>query len=55
MLEGGYDVGALAQSVAATMEGLADGGEVPVVEPGPLVVAAAEQVARFWPGVRAAG
>lgn len=52
VLEGGYDVNALAQSVAATMEGLAEGGEVPTVEPGPLVVAAAEQVGRFWPGVR---
>ena len=53
VLEGGYDVNALAQSVAATMEGLAEGGSVPSVEAGPLVLAAAEQVARFWPGVGA--
>ena len=55
VLEGGYDVGALAHSVAATMEGLAEGGEVPSVEAAPLVLAAAEQVGRYWPGVRAGG
>ena len=54
VLEGGYDVRALSLSVAATMEGLAEGGEAPDVEAGPLVLAAAEQVAHFWPGVRPA-
>ena len=53
VLEGGYEVNALAESVAATMEGLAEGGDVPSVEPAALVAAAAEQVARYWPGVRA--
>ncbi len=49
VLEGGYDTGALADSVAATMEVLASGGEPRRVEPGPLVSDAAEQVGRFWP------
>jgi len=52
VLEGGYDLGALAASVAATLDGLADGGEAPSTAPGPLVAAAAEQVGRYWPGVR---
>jgi acetoin utilization deacetylase AcuC-like enzyme len=52
VLEGGYDLEALAASVAATMEGLAEGGETPDAEAGPLVAAAAEEVGRFWPGVR---
>jgi len=51
VLEGGYDLEALAASVAATMVGLAEGGETPEVEAGPLVAAAAEQVGRYWPGV----
>jgi acetoin utilization deacetylase AcuC-like enzyme len=48
VLEGGYDLGALASSVAATMEGLSDGGEPQSVPAGPLVDRAAEQVGRFW-------
>ena len=55
VLEGGYDLAALAASVAATMEGLAEGREAPATEPGALVAAAAEQVGRYWPGVRAEG
>jgi acetoin utilization deacetylase AcuC-like enzyme len=53
VLEGGYDLGALASSVAATLEGLAEGGDTPATEPGSLVSAAVEQVGRYWPGVRA--
>ena len=53
VLEGGYDTGALAESVAATMEVLATGGEARRVEPGPLVRAAAESASRYWPGVSA--
>ncbi|MDQ3644979.1 MAG: histone deacetylase [Actinomycetota bacterium] len=49
VLEGGYDLGALASSAMATMEALAAGGEARSVEPGPLVDAAAEQVGRHWP------
>lgn len=55
VLEGGYDLEALAGSVAATLEGLAAGGEAPGTEPGGLVSAAAGQVGRYWPGVRARG
>jgi len=53
VLEGGYDTGALAESVAATMEVLATGGEARRVEPGPLVIAAAQRAGRYWPGVSA--
>jgi len=52
VLEGGYDLGALAASVAATMEGLAEGGETSSTKPGALVGAAAEQVGRYWPAVK---
>ena len=51
VLEGGYDLGALTASAAATLEALAVGGEPRSVEPGPLVTAAAGQVGRYWPGV----
>ncbi len=53
VLEGGYDTDALADSVAATMDVLASGGDARTVEPGPLVRAAAENAARWWPGVSA--
>jgi acetoin utilization deacetylase AcuC-like enzyme len=53
VLEGGYDLGALTSSALATMEALAAGGEPRSVEPGPLVAAVAEQIARHWPVVRA--
>jgi acetoin utilization deacetylase AcuC-like enzyme len=49
MLEGGYDLAALASSVIATMEALADGGSPRSVQPDDLTRAAAEQVGRFWP------
>jgi acetoin utilization deacetylase AcuC-like enzyme len=54
VLEGGYDLEALAESVVATLEGLAEGGEVPGVEAGESVQAAAEQAGRYWPEVAAA-
>ncbi len=44
VLEGGYDTGALADSVAATMEVLATGGEARRSSPAPLVGAAAAEV-----------
>jgi len=53
VLEGGYDTGALADSVAATMAVLATGGDARRVEPGALVGAAAAEVGRYWPAVRA--
>jgi acetoin utilization deacetylase AcuC-like enzyme len=49
VLEGGYDLDALASSVAATMEGLASGGAAPSVPRTPLAEIAAEQVGRYWP------
>lgn len=51
VLEGGYDLGALASSALATMEALAagDGAEPRPVARGALVDAAAEQVSRYWP------
>ena len=51
VLEGGYDLGALTASAAATMEALSSGGAPRTVEPGPLVTAVAEQVGRYWPEV----
>jgi acetoin utilization deacetylase AcuC-like enzyme len=49
MLEGGYDLRALASSCAAALEALRDGGEPRSVEPHPLAVQAARQVGRWWP------
>jgi acetoin utilization deacetylase AcuC-like enzyme len=50
VLEGGYDLGALAASVAATLAAFADDGEPPPsVEPGPLGERAAAHVGRWWP------
>jgi acetoin utilization deacetylase AcuC-like enzyme len=48
VLEGGYDLDALAGSVAATMEVLADGGAPRPVERHPLARAAAETLGRYW-------
>jgi acetoin utilization deacetylase AcuC-like enzyme len=48
VLEGGYDTGALAASVAATMEALAAGGEPRRVEPGPLVTEAVSRHSARW-------
>jgi acetoin utilization deacetylase AcuC-like enzyme len=48
VLEGGYDLRALALSTAAALEGFRDGGAVSGVEPHPLALRAAEVVGRFW-------
>jgi acetoin utilization deacetylase AcuC-like enzyme len=48
VLEGGYDLGALASSVAATMEALADGAAPRSVPADRLTEAEAEQVGRYW-------
>jgi acetoin utilization deacetylase AcuC-like enzyme len=49
VLEGGYDLHALATSVAATLEALRDGGEPEPVAPHPLAARAAAEVGRYWP------
>ncbi len=48
VLEGGYDLDALAQSLAATMEAFRDGGEPASYPRNALTDAAAEQVGRYW-------
>jgi acetoin utilization deacetylase AcuC-like enzyme len=48
VLEGGYDLTALAESVAATLAALAEGGEAGPAGPTPLSEAAAAQAGRYW-------
>jgi acetoin utilization deacetylase AcuC-like enzyme len=48
VLEGGYDLDALAASVAASMEALADGGEPASHSRGALIDEAAAAVGRYW-------
>jgi acetoin utilization deacetylase AcuC-like enzyme len=48
VLEGGYDLDALAGSVVATMEALADGGAPRPVNRHPLAEAAAATLGRYW-------
>ena len=48
VLEGGYDLDALAESLAATMEALRDGGEPAGYPPNALTERASEQARRFW-------
>jgi acetoin utilization deacetylase AcuC-like enzyme len=48
VLEGGYDLTALADSVAATLEGLLATGEPRSVPADALTTAAAEQLRRYW-------
>jgi acetoin utilization deacetylase AcuC-like enzyme len=48
VLEGGYDLDALATSTALTMEALVVGGEPAAHPRGGLVDAAAERVGRYW-------
>ncbi len=48
VLEGGYEVSALAESVVATLSALAEGGEPRSVEPDSVTERASEQVGRFW-------
>jgi acetoin utilization deacetylase AcuC-like enzyme len=49
VLEGGYDLEALAASVAATIEGALDAPAADPVEPGPLVTCARDHYSRWWP------
>jgi acetoin utilization deacetylase AcuC-like enzyme len=48
VLEGGYDLRALASSVAATMDALTDGAVPPEVARHPLADEATEVVGRYW-------
>jgi acetoin utilization deacetylase AcuC-like enzyme len=49
VLEGGYDLTALAQSTAATLEAFANGGDPRGSEPDLITTRYAEHVARYWP------
>jgi acetoin utilization deacetylase AcuC-like enzyme len=52
VLEGGYALGALARSVAATMSALVDGSEpVQLVEVDPFAAEARTRLARWWPSL----
>jgi acetoin utilization deacetylase AcuC-like enzyme len=49
VLEGGYELGALARSVAATLEALGGEGSAPDLEPDAVTAQAAEHLRRWWP------
>jgi acetoin utilization deacetylase AcuC-like enzyme len=49
VLEGGYDLGALSASVAATIEAALDGTVPDPVAPGALVARARDRYKRWWP------
>ncbi len=49
VLEGGYALGALARSVAATIEALGSDAAAPAVEPDPVTQRAVEHLRRWWP------
>ena len=49
VLEGGYALGALARSVAATIEALGNGIPAPDVEPDATTTRAIDHLARWWP------
>ena len=51
VLEGGYDLRALAASVAATMEAARNGGAVPGVTAGALAERARSHYAQWWPSL----
>lgn len=51
VLEGGYDLGALAGSVAATMEAARDGSSVEVAAPAPVVGRVRAHLSRWWPAL----
>jgi acetoin utilization deacetylase AcuC-like enzyme len=51
VLEGGYDLRALARSVAATMAAARDGHPPPQLEAGPLVERARSHYGRWWPAL----
>jgi acetoin utilization deacetylase AcuC-like enzyme len=48
VLEGGYDLPALASSCAASLEAFRDGGDPESVDPHPLALEAAEVLGRWW-------
>ena len=48
VLEGGYDLGALADSAVATMEALVDGGHARSVDRNRLIDLMAETLGRYW-------
>jgi acetoin utilization deacetylase AcuC-like enzyme len=50
-LEGGYDLGALAASVVATLSALGGSEAVASVEPGPAV-AQRERLGEHWPALK---
>ena len=55
VLEGGYELGALARSVAATLEvAAAVPGGAPDLERHPLAADALGRLARWWPALAAA-
>ena len=49
VLEGGYDLGALSSSVAATLETFANGAEPEVFAPEGVTAHAIEVIGRYWP------
>jgi acetoin utilization deacetylase AcuC-like enzyme len=49
VLEGGYALGALARSVAATIEALSNSAPAPAVEPDAVTTQAVEFLGRWWP------
>jgi acetoin utilization deacetylase AcuC-like enzyme len=49
VLEGGYDLRALAASVAASLEAFGSGGEPPEAPPNGITEGAASVVGRYWP------
>jgi len=51
VLEGGYDLRALAGSVAATIAGAMDGDAPAATEPGALVARARAHYRRWWPSL----
>jgi acetoin utilization deacetylase AcuC-like enzyme len=53
VLEGGYELGALGRSVAATMEALADGADAGrgLAEDSAMAAAARERLREWWPGL----
>ena len=51
VLEGGYDLGALARSVAATIEALGANTQAPEVDPDPTTARAAEHLSGWWPAI----
>ena len=49
VLEGGYALGALARSVAATIEALGGDAAAPAIDPDEVTARAAEHLGRWWP------